>query len=205
MAFVGMRHVVFAPIKSEIEGQAVQYDKGVVVGAAIGATVNINRNSEDLYGDDRLIESDNSMTGATIDLTVDDMSDEVAVVMLGYVKDASGEVYHEEDAATPYGGLGYIRVRRKNGATGYQANWMHKVQMAVATESASTKGQNVSWQTVSVTGKVMGVKNNAELKTRFRERQTFETEVEAVAWLDSKAGIATAAADTASEGDFADE
>ena len=204
MAFVGMRHVVFAPIKTEIEGQAVQYDKGVVVGAAIGATININRNSEDLYGDDRLIESDNSMTGANIDLTVDDMSDEVAVAMLGYKKDETGNVYHEEDAATPYGGLGYIRVRLKNGKTGYQANWMHKVQLSVATESSSTKGQNVSWQTVTVTGKMMGVKNNAEQKTRFRERQTFEDEAEAIAWLDGKAGI-TAAAAAASEGEFADE
>ena len=81
---------------------------------------------------------------------------------------------------------------------------MHKVQLSVATESSSTKGQNVSWQTDTVTGKMMGVKNNAEQKTRFRERQTFEKEADAVAWLDGKAGITTAAA-AANEGDFADE
>ena len=33
MAFVGMKHVVAAPIKTEVAGQAVTYDTGVEVGA----------------------------------------------------------------------------------------------------------------------------------------------------------------------------
>lgn len=38
MAFVGMKHVVAAPIKTEVVGQAVTYDTGVEIGAAISAT-----------------------------------------------------------------------------------------------------------------------------------------------------------------------
>lgn len=201
MAFVGMRYVVFAPIKTEVEGQEIQYDPGVVVGEAINATVNITRNTEDLYGSDRLIESDNSIVGGTVDMTVDDIEDDAKVVMLGMVKAQDGKTYHEEETATPYGGMGYIRVRRKKGKTTYQGNWMHKVQMAVATESAQTKGQSISWQTTSVTGKMMGVKNNAELKTRFREQQSFDKESEAVGWLNGKAHIEAAAA-AASNGGF---
>ena len=37
MAFVGMKHVVAAPIKTEVAGQAVTYDTGVEIGAAISA------------------------------------------------------------------------------------------------------------------------------------------------------------------------
>lgn len=203
MAFVGMRYVVFAPIKTEVEGQEIQYDQGVVVGEAISAGVNITRNNEDLYGGDHLIESDNSIVGGTVDLTVDDIEDDAKVVMLGMVKDQDGKTYHEEGTATPYGGMGYIRVRRKKGKTTYQVNWTHKVQMAVATENAQTKGQNVSWQTTSVTGKMMGVKNNAELKTRFREQKIFDTEIEAVSWLNGKAHIEADAA-AASNGGFND-
>lgn len=204
MAFVGMRYVVFAPIKTEVAGQDVEYNEGVVVGRGIGATVNITRNSEDLYGDDMLIESDNGIVGGTVDMTVDDMTDKVTEVMLGHVKGANETQYYEEDAASPYGGLGYIRVRRKSGVTSYQATWIYKAQMAVATETSATKTESTTWQTTSITGKMMGVKNNAEGKTRFRERETFATEKEAMDWLNEKAKIATAAA-AASNTEFADE
>lgn len=189
MAYVGMRHVVFAPIETEVEGQEIGYGEGMVVGHAISGTVNITRNSEDLYGDDMMIESDNSIVGGTVDMTVDDMSDEVAVAMLGHVKDKSGDSYHETDAAAPYGGLGYIRVRRKNNKTQYVAYWIHKTQMGIATENSATKTQTTSWQTVAMTGKMLGVKNNADGETRFRERQSFDTEKAAIDWLQTKAGI----------------
>lgn len=78
MAFVGMKHVVAAPIKTEVAGQAVTYDAGVEIGAAISATVTINRNTEGLYANDALKESDNSITGGTIDLNIDDISDDAA-------------------------------------------------------------------------------------------------------------------------------
>lgn len=193
MAFVGMRHVVFAPISKEVDGQAIEYSAGVVVGHAISGTINITRNSEDLYGDDMLIESDNSIVGGTVDMTVDDMSDDVAVKMLGHVK-GEGDSYHETDAASPYGGLGYIRVRRKDGKTNFVAYWIHKTQMGVATENSATKTQSTSWQTVAMTGKMMGVKNNADNETRYRERKNFDTEKEAVAWLDGLAKIVNATA-----------
>lgn len=209
MAFVGMRYVVFAPIKNEVAGQDIEYDAGVVVGHAIGATVNITRNSEDLYGDDMLIESDNSIVGGTVDMTVDDITDEVTAVMLGHVKGTNATQYYEEDKPSPYGGLGYIRVRRKSGVTAFQATWMYKVQMAVASETSATKTESTTWQTAALTGKMMGVKNNAEGTTRFRERETFATEKEAMEWLNSLANISTAAATsengTTSESGFADE
>ena len=63
MAFVGMKHVIAAPIKTETSGQAVTYDTGVVIGAAISATLNITRNSEGLYADDALKESGNPENG----------------------------------------------------------------------------------------------------------------------------------------------
>lgn len=194
MAFVGMRHVVFAPISKEVDGQAIEYSEGVVVGHAISGTINITRNSEDLYGDDMLIESDNSIVGGTVDMTVDDMSDEVAVKMLGHVKDKGSESYHETDAASPYGGLGYIRVRRKDGKTNFVGYWIHKTQMGVTTENSATKTQSTSWQTVAMTGKMMGVKNNADGETRYRERQSFDAEKAAVAWLDGLAKIVNAEA-----------
>ena len=161
MAFAGMKHVVAAPIKTEVAGQAVTYDTGVEIGAAISATVTINRNTEGLYANDALKESDNSITGGTIDLNIDDISDDAAEKILG-VKKTAGEsqtptVFHETGEAAPYVGLGYYRVRRLNGVESYRAYWYHKTQLSMANETANTKAGSITWQTPTLNGNIMAV------------------------------------------------
>lgn len=82
-----------------------------------------------------------------------------------------------------------MRVRVKNGVTSYQAVWYHKAQFGETTENAQTKGQTIEWQTPTLTGRIMGVNDNADGKIRFRRRATFDTAAAAMAWLDAKAGI----------------
>ena len=191
MAFVGLLYAVAAPIQTEADGQAITYGKGQVIGGMMTAEISYTRNSNPLYADDRVKEEDNSITGGTIKLGVDDVNDDARVMLLGDKKegDAGEEVYHETGESAPYVGAGYIRVRRKDNKTSYIAYWVHKAIFGIGTESAKTKGQNIEWQTPTLEGSIMGVKNNAEMQTRFRERRTFAKESEARAWLDKKAGI----------------
>lgn len=191
MAFVGLLYAVAAPIQMEADGQAITYGKGQVIGGMMTAEISYTRNSNPLYADDRVMEEDNSITGGTIKMGVDDVNDDARVMMLGDVKegDAGEEVYHETGESAPYVGAGYIRVRRKDNKTNYIAYWVHKAIFGIGTESAKTKGQNIEWQTPTLEGSIMGVKNNAALQTRFRERRTFTKESEARTWLNKKAGI----------------
>ena len=191
MAFVGLLYAVAAPIQMEADGQAITYGKGQVIGGMMTAEISYTRNSNPLYADDRVMEEDNSITGGTIKMGVDDVNDDARVMMLGDVKegDAGEEVYHETGESAPYVGTGYIRVRRKDNKTNYIAYWVHKAIFGIGTESAKTKGQNIDWQTPTLEGSIMGVKNNAALQTRFRERRTFTKESEARTWLNKKAGI----------------
>lgn len=191
MAFVGLLYAVAAPIQTEADGQAITYGKGQAIGGMMTAEISYTRNSNPLYADDRVMEEDNSITGGTIKMGVDDVNDDARVMMLGDVKegDAGEEVYHETGESAPYVGTGYIRVRRKDNKTNYIAYWVHKAIFGIGTESAKTKGQNIEWQTPTLEGSIMGVKNNAALQTRFRERRTFTKESEARAWLNKKAGI----------------
>ena len=184
-------YAVAAPIQTEADGQAITYGKGQVIGGMMTAEISYTRNSNPLYADDRVMEEDNSITGGTIKMGVDDVNDDARVMMLGDVKegDAGEEVYHETGESAPYVGTGYIRVRRKDNKTNYIAYWVHKAIFGIGTESAKTKGQNIEWQTPTLEGSIMGVKNNAALQTRFRERRTFTKESEARAWLNKKAGI----------------
>lgn len=191
MAFVGLLYAVAAPIQQETDGQPIIYGKGQVVGGMMTAEISYTRNSNPLYADDRVKEEDNSITGGTIKLGVDDASDEARVMLLGDVKEgeAGEETYHETGESAPYVGAGYIRVRRKDNKTSYITYWVHKAIFGLGTESAKTKGQSIEWQTPTLEGSIMGVKNNPALQVRFRERRTFARESEARAWIDKKAGI----------------
>lgn len=198
MAFVGMRCPVWAPITQETEGQPVVYGEGVVLGEAISAEVTLERADAKLYADDSLAESDNSITGGSVSLTVDDIDDEVLAQVMDLQAGADGE-YNETGDASPYGGLGYVRVRKKKGQNSYTAMWLHKVQLGQSSDSASTKGESTEYQTPTLEGSIMGVVIDESLKTTYRSRKTFDTAAEAIAWIKTKAHITEPAA-AATEG-----
>lgn len=191
MAFVGLRHVVAATIATEVEGQALTYDAGKVIGKAIEANLSWNRNDNPLYADDAIAENDNGITGGSLELNVDDLTDEVRAYLLGDATEGTGTdlAYIETDDAAPYVGVGYIRVRRKNGETSYQGVWIYKAQFAQESEDAQTKGESIEWQTPTINGTIFGVTGEVTGKTAFRERKTFTTYTAAETWLDSKAGL----------------
>lgn len=195
MAFIGMRHVVAAKIATETPGAALTYSAGMVVGKAIQGNLTWDRNDNPLYADDAITENDNGATGGSIELVTDDLLDTVRAYLLGDEAISVGTgtsattEYESTDEPAPYVGFGYMRVRVKNGVTSYQAVWYHKAQFGETTENAQTKSQTIEWQTPTLTGRIMGVNDNADGQIRFRRRATFETAAAAIDWLDDKAGI----------------
>ena len=195
MAFIGMKYVVAAPIDTETAGSAVTYGTGFVVGKAISGNLTWDRNDNPLYADDAIAENDNSVLGGNLEIGVDDLADTVRNKLLGEKEvtvtsgNTSSTEYETTDAAAPYVGVGFIRVRRKAGATTYQAVWFHKVQFSEESEEAATKGESIEWQTPTINGKIMSVQNDETLANNFRRRATFDTEAAAKAWLNAKAGI----------------
>lgn len=199
MAFIGMRHPVAAPITAETEGSAITYGAGMVVGKAISGKLTWDRPDKPLYADDAIAEDDNGVTGGTLEFGADDIDDEARVMMLGLVKEngtgtGATPTYHITDAPAPYVGFGYMRVRRKNGATSYQGLWYHKVQFGETTEEAQTKGESIEWGTPTLSCRVFGVAIDASGAKKYRQHKLFDTEAACKAWLDGLAGIASAGA-----------
>lgn len=195
MAFVGMKYVVAAKLKTETAGSMPVYENGMVVGRAIGATVTYNRSDNTLKADDVDAEAENSITGGTLSFTVDDIADTVQAMMLGQDVTTEDE-YDEVGESSPYIGIGYIRVRRYKGVTSYVAYWIFKAQLGINSESAATKEETIQWQTPTLEGSMMGVQPDATMKTKFRRRKTFAGETaekDAYDWLNRLAGIAGAA------------
>lgn len=195
MAFIGLRHPVVAPFKAHTAGAEPTYDPGKVIGHAIAANLTINRPSNPLYGDDVEIENDNGITGMSLELGVDDILEEDRPMLLGTVKKTEGsgqtavDTYYDGDAAAPYVGVGYYRVRRKHGVTSFQATWMYKTQFSENNENSQTRGENIEWQTPTVTGRAAALKIDNTNQNYFRKRRVFTSEADAIAWLDGLANV----------------
>lgn len=187
MARIGMLHPVFAPIVSE-DGSAITYGAGVVMGRAVSGNVSWQRDDGQLYGDDAVAETDNSITGYTVDVATTELEEDVEVVVLGTIKNANDE-YEETGEPGPYGGHGYVQVFKRFGRLRYRAVWYHKVSFGVQTEETQTKGQTINWGTPTVHGLGMAVFDNLLGKSKFRKKKVFNDPADAIAWLDALANI----------------
>lgn len=197
MAYIGMRHVVAATVRTEVKGSPLEYNAGMVVGYAIQGNLTWERADNPLHGDDVVVENDNGVTGGTLEIGTDDLLEAVRAYMLGLVQHSGQDthIYETTEDPAPYVGIGYMRVRRKRGVTSFQAIWYHKAMFGETNENSQTKGQNIEWQTPTITGRIMGVYNDNSGMANFRTEAYFATEAEATAWLDAKANITAQAGD----------
>ena len=190
---IGMLHPVAAPITNEIEGQAVTYGTGKVVGNAVSATISWNRADTSHYGDDTEDARDNGITSGDITFTNSGIYQEVRTMLLAEETTGNSNEFEVSADATPYVGFGYIRVLRKDGVVTYEGIWLHKVQFAEDEINDNTKGENIEWGETTLTGRIMAVRNNAALKPRLMVHKEFETLALADTWLKGKANITTSA------------
>lgn len=194
MAFIGMRHVVIAEIDAHTEGAEPTYDAGMVAGKAITGNLTKTYNENPLYADDAEAESDDGLQSMALELGLDDLMEEAKVAM-GLLKVVTTgttptvTTYYENSASPKQMGVGYIRVRRKNGVTTYQATWIYKVQFRIETENSQTKGQTIEWNTPVVNGRCLGLKIDSSDDLTFRKIQNFSTYDAAEDYLDGLAGI----------------
>ncbi|HBV85759.1 MAG TPA: hypothetical protein DEF42_03670 [Desulfosporosinus sp.] len=190
MAYIGLKHPVFAPITNEPANGFPVYGAGLIVGHAIAANVSIELSDSKLPADDMVVEIDNSFTSGTITTGIDDLSDDALKIWLGQKAATLNGVATIRSAAgyeAPNGGFGYYRVRKKNGVRSYRALWYYKTKWGMPSEDASTKPDGaIEWQTPEVEGTIMTAQ---DADNSWRDMATFTTESDAVAWLNELANI----------------
>ena len=183
MAAIGMRYVVAAPITAETGGTITYGTKQTL--KAVEASLSWERDDGKLYADDAVAETDGSVSGYTLDTTVDDMTDAQEAALFGHVK-GTGDEYTVYDDAPPYSSLGYVRVLKKNGVRKYKGVFYPKLQLTRDSESDKTREATTTWGTVQMHGTGVAVYVSASGKNKFREHQTFDTVASAIAYLDAK-------------------
>jgi|GEM_PF-351671 len=192
MAYIGLKHPVFAPIASEPANSLPTYGTGLVVGMAIAADVSIELSDAKLAADDTIAEIEKGFVSGTITMGIDDLSDAAQKAWLGSKEASLGGEATIRDAAnydSPEGGFGYYRVRKKAGVRSYRAYWYHKTKWGIPSENAATKPDgSIEWQTPTVEGEIMTVMDS---DNTWRDHATFTSEADAIAWLDELAGVPT--------------
>ena len=192
MAKIGLKCLTYAPYTSGGEGSSISYGTGVQLNDyMIRADVNEERNDAKFYADDHKIDSENSMTGASLGLELANLTDDLEKAFLGYVAEstASGADLLVTDAAAGFVGCGFYRKERFKGTITYKCYWFYKVQFSKDGDSTTTKGENVDFQTETLTGDALGVKLTSSGDTIYYAICRKSSESDAIAWLKTKAGI----------------
>lgn len=192
MAKIGIKCLTYAPFVSGGDGSSISYGTGVqLADYMIRADVNEERGDVKFYADDHKIDSENSMTGATLSLELANMTDALEKAFLGYVAEstASGADLLITDAAAGFVGVGFYRKERFKGTVTYKCYWFYKVQFSKDSDSTTTKGENVDFQTESVSGDALGVQLTANGDTIYYRINRKSSESDAINWLKTIAGV----------------
>ena len=188
MAEIGMRYPVWAELTSE-SNNTLTYGTGVVMGKAVDASLNWQKEDNELYGDDAVQETDQSLTGYTLDLGTTDLEEGVEQKVLGVAKVGSTDEYEITDDDPPVGGCGYIRVMKRNNVRLYKAVWYPKIQFSHPNESSKTKEKSITWGTPKISGKGLAAYDDNTGKAKFRKQEVFTTLAAAKSYLNGKANI----------------
>ena len=190
---VGMMYPVFAPITTHTDGSMPTYGTGFVIQEARNATVNREYQNNPLYGDDRIVDDDNGMTGLTISFEPTGLSEDDRKKLLGEeeseVTGISGQWVSDNE--TPWGGFGFIRKMRQNGTKKFEAWLTLKIKFQEETMTTSTKEGSITWNTPTLSGRAAGLYVDSSDKLRFQLHETFDTIAAAKAWLNTRLNVST--------------
>lgn len=186
MAKIGLKNFLFGILTEESDGSAT-YGVAQKPAKAISCKVDISNNDAKLYADDALAEADTTFQSGTVTLGIDDEDDITLATLLGH-EIVDGEMVRNANDSAPYVALGRIITKIVNGVYKYKVEFLYKVKFSEPSQENNTKGESVEFGTSEITGLVSTLANGD-----WSVSKTFNTMVEAQAYLNSFFGAATAA------------
>ena len=184
MAKKGIRYAVFAT-RTETVGTGgaitVTYSNGTNISPVVTFNGSIATSNQKDYGDDIVVDVDNSVTGGTLSVELNNDEDEIYTMLLGHSKDSqSNEISFASEDVTPSVGVGAIGKR----ANEWVGKWYPKVQFHEPNDDNTTKQENVTFGHITLEGDILVPEDGV-----WKERKTFSDLATAKTWLNGKAGI----------------
>lgn len=178
---VGMRSSYFAPIVGVAAGGHPEYGDVLDMGAAVKGALSITTAKMQVPGDDiYLIDVEKFASGQfDAETTADDLA--INAVVFGHLFNENGETSGKDDAA-PSGGYGFIEpFMRKDKSTFFRATFLYNVTAMLSSEKQ--EGDTRKGSDFTTKNKAISYSVNADDAGSWRQRQEFNTEAEAEAWL----------------------
>ena len=191
MARVGLKGLTYARVSGGGAGSAVTYAASsgkTVADLMIRANVTYNRSNAKQHADDHAVESDNSITGGTVELELADLPNAQIADLLGYTV-GTGDVITFTGEEAPYVGVGYITKQIRAGAASYKGYWFYKVQFGLNNDNAETKAENTTFQSSTLSGEMLGVVQSASGPVDYAITKVADNEAAIRTWLNGLAGI----------------
>ena len=190
MATIGLKYPVVG--KYSESGGVVSHTDGMVLAKAIQAGISITLFGTTLYADDGLSESDKGFQEGTIDLNIDDLSQDAAKFIFGASEAAGGVtgddttkmLVYKGDDDVPDVGVGFYAPRKKDGVRSYRAIFFTRVKFGYPNETLDTKGEQITYGTPTIQGAIQ-----LDATGVWKREITVADEAKAVAWLKAQAGI----------------
>lgn len=196
MATIGVSKPYYAVYSAA--GTTVTYTGGGVMGKATEVNVEIeSTDSNNLYADNGIAETDRQFSGGTITIKPDDLSDEVSKAILGIKEQEVGtiegvtdestkELIYDDDQNTPYLGVGFIIKKKVGGILKWRAVVLTKVMFSIPADAATTQGESIEWQVPELSATI--ARDDSE-KHMWKREATFTTEAQAEAYIKNRLSI----------------
>ncbi len=188
---VGMMYPVWAPLNSHTDGSMPTYGTGRVIQEARNATITRTYNDNPLYGDDRIVDDDNSLTALTMTFESTGLSNDDRKALLGEedygTSGTSGQWVSDNE--TPWGGFGFIRKMRLDGVKKFEAWITLKIKFTEESQATNTREGSISWGTPTLNGRAAGLYVDSTDKQRFQLHKDFDTIAAAKTWLNTMLNV----------------
>lgn len=186
MASIGLRNAKYNKIDYTTKKYAALTESMVpVLGRLIDAKPNPEKNNTKLYADDIEAEKDTSFKGGTVNITVDDVTDETYAEIQGCQIEEKEVTDNSEDQA-PEIGYGHIITKIYKGVKSYKVEFLPRIQITKVTADRKTREESIEYNTVSIEADLKELEeeiNGMKIGT-WRKMQTFKTLAEAQTYLD---------------------
>lgn len=178
MAYIG---VAKPTIAKNADGT---YSDAFTCGKAIQIDVTPQYAEGTLYGDNTAAEYDKEFKYADVSLNTTTLPVKAHEIMFGHtVGESEEEVTFKAADEAGYVGFGFYITEKVDGKRKVVGTWLPKVKFTEGAESYKTKGDNIEYQTPTITGQAQATNDGT-----WKETKVFATEAEAQAWIDEKCG-----------------
>ena len=193
MASIGLRNAKYNQIDNTTKKYKTLKDSKVpILGRLIDAKLSEDRNNAELRADDIVVEKDKSFKKATVNITIDDVTDEVYADVKG-CENKEGEITENSEDEAPEIGYGHIVTKVYKGVKSYKVEFLPRIQITKIIADRKTKGESIEYNTVSIEADVMELEDEISgMKVGdWKKTKSFSTLAEAQTYLD---GLLTPAA-----------